>query len=68
MQKIGLWSNKNHKPMAGYEKLILAEFDYDNKPIETFPFDQAKPRWSMWILKKYILPLLYWHKILKGTA
>ena len=53
--------------VVGYGKLILAEFDYDNKPTETFPFDQSKPRWIMWILKKYILPWLYWHKILKGS-
>jgi sulfide:quinone oxidoreductase len=53
--------------VVGYGKLILAEFDYDNNPTETFPFDQSKPRWTMWILKKYILPWLYWHKILKGS-
>lgn len=53
--------------IVGYGKLILAEFDYDNNPTETFPFDQAKPRWTMWVLKKYILPWLYWNKILKGT-
>ncbi len=53
---------------VGYGKLVLAEFGYDNKVMETFPFDQAKPRWTMWILKKYILPWLYWNKILKGTA
>ena len=53
---------------VGYGKLVLAEFGYDNKVMETFPFNQAKPRWSMWLLKKYILPWLYWHKILKGTA
>ena len=47
---------------------MLAEFDYDNKPKMTFPFDQAKPRWTMWILKTKILPWLYWNKILKGTA
>lgn len=52
--------------IVGYGKLILAEFDYDLVPRETFPFDQSKPRWTMWILKKYILPWLYWHKILKG--
>jgi sulfide:quinone oxidoreductase len=51
---------------VGYGKLILAEFDYENIPKETFPFDQSKPRWTMWILKKYILPWLYWHKILPG--
>ena len=54
--------------VVGYGKLILAEFDYDNKPTETFPFDQSKPRWSMFLLKKYVLPWLYWNKILKGTA
>lgn len=53
---------------VGYGKLVLAEFGYDNKVMETFPFDQSKPRWTMWILKKYILPWLYWNKILKGTA
>lgn len=51
-----------------YGKLMLAEFDYTNKPTMTFPFNQAIPRWSMWILKKYILPWLYWNKILTGKA
>lgn len=51
-----------------YGKLMLAEFDYTNTPTMTFPFDQAKPRWSMWILKTKVLPWLYWHKILKGKA
>lgn len=51
-----------------YGKLMLAEFDYTNKPTMTFPFDQTKPRWSMWILKTKVLPWLYWNKILKGTA
>lgn len=52
--------------ITGRGKLILAEFDYDNNPQETFPFDQAKERWSMFLLKRYILPYLYWTKILKG--
>jgi sulfide:quinone oxidoreductase len=51
-----------------YGKLMLAEFDYTNKPTMTFPFNQAKPRWTMWLLKTKVLPWLYWHKILKGTA
>ncbi|HQS50996.1 MAG: pyridine nucleotide-disulfide oxidoreductase [Sphingobacteriales bacterium 17-39-43] len=51
-----------------YGKLMLAEFDYTNKPTMTFPVDQTKPRWTMWILKTKILPWLYWNKILKGTA
>lgn len=52
--------------ITGRDKLILAEFDYNNNPQETFPFNQAKERWSMFILKRYILPYLYWTKILKG--
>jgi sulfide:quinone oxidoreductase len=49
-------------------RMLLAEFDYDGKPCETFPFNQAKERYSMWILKRYILPPLYWHGMLKGLA
>lgn len=49
-----------------YGRMMLAEFDYDQQPQETFPFDQSKERWSMWLLKKYGLPLIYWHGMLKG--
>lgn len=51
-----------------YGKLMLAEFDYSNTPTMTFPIDQTKPRRTMWFMKKYVLPWLYWNKILKGTA
>jgi sulfide:quinone oxidoreductase len=54
--------------VTGYGKLVLAEFDYNNEPMETFPFDQSKERWSMYFLKKEVLPRMYWSKILKGTA
>ena len=54
--------------VTGYGSLILAEFDYDKNPAETFPFDQSKERWSMWLLKRYLLPVLYWHGMLKGRA
>lgn len=54
--------------ITGYGKLVLAEFDYDNNPMETFPFDQSKERWSMYMLKSRVLPWLYWNKILHGTA
>lgn len=52
--------------VTGYGKLVLAEFDYDNNPQETFPFDQSKERWSMYQMKKRVLPWLYWNKILTG--
>jgi sulfide:quinone oxidoreductase len=56
-------------PLAtGYGKLILAEFDYDGKPAPSFPFDTTKERWSMYQLKRYGLPALYWHAMLKGRA
>lgn len=54
--------------VTGYGKLVLAEFGYDKQPSETFPFDQGKERWSMWLLKKYLLPVLYWQGMLKGRA
>lgn len=54
--------------VTGYGALVLAEFDYDKRPTETFPFDQAKERWSMWLLKKFGLPFLYWHGMLKGRV
>lgn len=53
---------------SGYCKLVLAEFDYNNQPMETFPFDQSKERWSMYMLKKEILPRMYWGQILTGKA
>lgn len=54
--------------VTGYSSLILAEFDYDSRPTETFPFDQSVPRYSMFFLKAHILPLMYWHGMLKGRA
>lgn len=52
--------------ITGYGRLILAEFDYDLQPRETFPFDQSKERRSMYLLKKHVLPRYYWHRLLRG--
>lgn len=52
--------------VTGYGKLMLAEFDYNHQPAESFPFDQAKERYSMWLLKTQLLPRLYWHGMLRG--
>lgn len=54
--------------VTGYGSLILAEFDYDKNPAETFPFDQSQERYSMYVLKKIGLPRLYWHGMLRGRA
>ncbi|NJK32805.1 MAG: pyridine nucleotide-disulfide oxidoreductase, partial [Deltaproteobacteria bacterium] len=52
--------------ITGYGTCIMAEFDYDGVPTETFPFDQAQERTSMYMLKAYGLPKMYWHGMLRG--
>jgi sulfide:quinone oxidoreductase len=54
--------------VTGYGKLVLAEFDYEGTPQETFPFDQSKERLSMYLLKAYALPRLYWNGMLRGRG
>ncbi|MEC1261307.1 FAD/NAD(P)-binding oxidoreductase [Bacillus swezeyi] len=52
--------------VTGYNKVVLAEFDYNKVPQETFPFDQSKERLSMYMLKRRLLPVIYWNGMLKG--
>ena len=52
--------------VTGYGRLILAEFGYDGKIMETLPFDQSKERYSLWATKAYALPRMYWHGMLRG--
>lgn len=52
--------------VTGYNSCILAEFDYNLKPLETFPVRQDKERYSMFLMKKNVMPPLYWHLFLKG--
>lgn len=58
--------------VTGYGKMVLAEFDYDNnftpdpKLKQMLIFDSSKQLKRLWWLKKYILPYLYWNKMLKG--
>jgi sulfide:quinone oxidoreductase len=52
--------------VTGYNRMMLAEFDYDGQPAESFPFDQSKERYSMWLLKTQVLPRLYWYGMLRG--
>lgn len=54
--------------VTGYGRLVMAEFGYDGAILESFPFDQSKERWSMYQLKRHLLPQLYWHGMLKGRA
>lgn len=52
--------------VTGYGKLVMAEFDYSKEPKESFPFDQSRERYSMYALKAYMLPKMYWHGMLRG--
>ncbi|XP_045911692.1 sulfide:quinone oxidoreductase, mitochondrial-like [Micropterus dolomieu] len=52
--------------VTSYNTVILAEFDYNNQPLETFPINQAKERRLMYYMKADVMPHLYWHGLLKG--
>lgn len=52
--------------VTGYSKCIMAEFDYDLRPLETFPFAQDKERYTMFWMKKHVMPMLYWKLMVKG--
>ncbi|GIY74947.1 sulfide:quinone oxidoreductase, mitochondrial [Caerostris extrusa] len=52
--------------VTGYNKGILAEFNYEMLPEETLPIDQSKERALFYHLKKDVMPLLYWNFMLKG--
>ena len=46
-------------------KTILAEFDYNAQPLETFPVNQGKERRSMWHMKKDVMPWIYWNMLIR---
>ncbi len=54
--------------LTQHNKVMLCEFDYDGNPAESFPFNQAKERYSMYLFKRYLLPFIYWKLMLKGRA
>ncbi len=67
------------KPLsAGYEgygacpltvekgKVVMAEFGYQGKLQPSFPVNPAVARTSMWLLKRYAMPCIYFDMMLKG--
>ncbi len=58
--------------VTDYGKMVLAEFDYDNnftpdpKLKQMLIFDSNKEHWRLLMLKKYMLPYLYWNKMMRG--
>jgi sulfide:quinone oxidoreductase len=49
-------------------KIVLAEFGFGGKLMPSFPWliNPLKATKLAWILKKDMLPLIYWHAMLKG--
>ncbi len=58
--------------VTGYNKMLLCEFKYDNvkdsDPLISTFVDTTKEQYSMWLLKKYGLPFMYWNLMLRGKA
>jgi len=54
--------------VTGSNSCILAEFDFQTppQPMETFFFNQAKERSTMYQLKAHVMPSLYWSGLVKG--
>jgi sulfide:quinone oxidoreductase len=52
--------------ITGYNNVVMAEFDYSQKPVSSFLIDPTKERWSMWLMKTKMLPWLYWNRMIKG--
>ncbi len=58
--------------VTGYGKMVLAEFNYKNEFIpdpklkQILVFSSHKEHWRLWMLKKHLLPYLYWSKMMKG--
>ncbi|MEM9260058.1 MAG: NAD(P)/FAD-dependent oxidoreductase, partial [Bacteroidota bacterium] len=58
--------------VTDYGKMVLAEFDYDKnftpdpKLKQLLISDSSKEHWRLWMLKKYLLPYLYWNKMMTG--
>lgn len=50
-------------------RMLLAEFDYEGNHAPTIPLiDTTRERYSMYLLKRYGLPWMYWNRMLKGRA
>lgn len=53
--------------ITGYGKTIMAEFNYEQQPVPSFPLDPTQERWSMWVMKTTVLPWVYWNRMLRGA-
>ena len=54
--------------LTAKDKCIMAEFNWDGEPQETFPINQARESALMYHLKTDVMPSLYWHFLVKYVA
>ncbi|MEE4301816.1 MAG: TIGR01244 family sulfur transferase [Pseudomonadales bacterium] len=66
------------EPVMGYDgygacpltveggKVVLAEFGYGGALLPTFPIAPEVPRYTQWVLKRHLMPYIYWDMMLKG--
>ncbi len=72
---------RNGKPMQRYDgytvvpitlsrrKLMLVEVDRDGRSSPSVPFvDPVRPRRVTWLVDRYVLPVLYFRRILRGRV
>lgn len=58
--------------VTAYDKMVLAEFDYNNNftpdpKLKAIGIrDSSKEHWRLWLLKKYGLPYMYWNRMITG--
>ncbi|VDN04801.1 unnamed protein product [Thelazia callipaeda] len=51
--------------IVSFRHVVLAEFT-PKGPLETLPINQAKPRFISFLMKRYLLPWIYWTLGIKG--
>jgi sulfide:quinone oxidoreductase len=55
--------------LTAHNRMLLAEFDYEMKWTPSIPLiDTSRERYDMYLLKRYGLPWMYWHLMLRGRA
>ncbi|KHN81777.1 Sulfide:quinone oxidoreductase, mitochondrial [Toxocara canis] len=45
--------------IVSFNRVVLAEFT-PKEPLETLPYDQGRPLYTAYLLKRYVLPTMYW--------
>ncbi len=50
-------------------RLMLVEVDREGRPAPTLPvLDLVRPRWVTWLVDRYVLPVVYVRRILRGRV